>query len=523
MSFFQAFADLLDSIFRSSSPEVQKKLKIRKIEAELRNHPDGIYKSELVQPNFAEALRILYNNVRPVAQILDNTICSSDIKRNQRFESELVITGYNESLKAMLDSLSYDVRKEAVTESNFPGKVYDDQKRRLEKLIQELNTKEFIKLDMVLSKLHQLSDLCRFNYATLLNLFDGDFNLLDQESRPAEFQPIPPATLEPSLVDLYYIISNFSINMSVANAIIALHQLLHGKEPSVEERKQIFSNLRKIESIAKNIINENVLLNLIRIAKNEPEALPQKASYKVNARKEFAQKLQEKFMADETKIKNELKDERISAELGQLFPNITMEDLKGYNPSIASELSLHSSNTFIWITPLRVIKTFLKHYYTEGIRSVLNDIVVEGFFSNPTYKTQFSANVFAVNECPDMIAAFENSFDQNAEYDEAKIRGLIADSHKDAGFSKKLVSFVDNINMSAKQIIQKEVSALFTLYKEVGDLIQDSKKPACEVVSNLKVIMLSSRNRESTMTLENQYSLWGIFFEIMKNYAIIDK
>ena len=47
------------------------------------------------------------------------------------------------------------------------------------------------------------------------------------------------------------------------------------------------------------------------------------------------------------------------------------------------------------------------------------------------------------------------------------------------------------------------------------------KKPASELISNLKVLMISPRNRDNTDLLERQYPNWNNFFEIMKNYAII--
>ena len=70
-------------------------------------------------------------------------------------------------------------------------------------------------------------------------------------------------------------------------------------------------------------------------------------------------------------------------------------------------------------------------------------------------------------------------------------------------------------------MIQKQVNALHSLYVELSDLLQDAKKPACEIVSNLKVLMMSTRNRDNTDFFENTREKWKLFFEIMRNYAII--
>ncbi len=519
MSLLQVLTDLFDSIFRSSSPEVQKKQKLKKLDQDLRINPNEIYRNELVQPNFAEAMRVLAVSLKPIAAIIDNTIGSPDIKRNRRFESELIITGYSDELKAVYDSLLYERRKQEVAEAGEnASRIYDEQHRRLEKLVHELNSPEFKKMDDVIAKLHQLIDLCHFNFTAPIQLFDSDFSMEETQNN---FQALPIQTVEGVLADLYYVLEDFSITMPVANAIIALQALLTGQEVPPEQRKDIISNLRHVEGITKRILNGNTLRTLLCIAKKEPDYNPQHASYKATSRKNFSQALQDRYAGDELRIKGELKDEHIKEELNTLFGDGKLEELNGYNADLAQELGQNISTSFMWVTPMRILKTFLKQYYTEGVKAVINDIVVEGFFSNSAYKTQFSGTFFAANECMDKILKFEAGFNTGAKNDVAVIKGLIRDSHKNPDFSKKLMTIVDAINSDAKQMIQKELSVLLALYKEIGGIFQDSKKAASEIASNLKTILMSSRNRDNTLKLENQYHLWGNFFEIMKNYAII--
>ena len=71
------------------------------------------------------------------------------------------------------------------------------------------------------------------------------------------------------------------------------------------------------------------------------------------------------------------------------------------------------------------------------------------------------------------------------------------------------------------KIIAAETNSLNRIYKHIVDLIQDAKKPTSEIISNLKVLLLSSRNKDNTDLLEQQYQKWEIFFKIMKNYVII--
>ena len=103
----------------------------------------------------------------------------------------------------------------------------------------------------------------------------------------------------------------------------------------------------------------------------------------------------------------------------------------------------------------------------------------------------------------------------------AVLNGYIKDSHTDADFVKKLERCVDNINEQAHQVVQTIVTNIVELYKLLGELFVDAKKTKPDIISNIKVLMTSSRNRDNARQLEQQYEQWGIFLDIMKNYAII--
>ena len=87
MGLIQAISDFIDSIFNRNSPEVQKRLRLKKIDAELRTYNPALFRDGLILPNFAEAVRILYVNTKPIDALLSDTIGSTDIQKSARFES----------------------------------------------------------------------------------------------------------------------------------------------------------------------------------------------------------------------------------------------------------------------------------------------------------------------------------------------------------------------------------------------------------------------------------------------------
>ena len=231
--------------------------------------------------------------------------------------------------------------------------------------------------------------------------------------------------------------------------------------------------------------------------------------------------MQKRFNSDSERIKGEVKDFTVSFEIKELFGERQLENLSVYNTETNEFLRINTPYSFIWITPIQVLKTFMSTFMTENVKTVLNNIVIEGFFNNQSYKAEFSSTIYAMNEIENSIEEFEKSFEHGGKNDEAELRGLVNDSRTDADFLKKVGSMVDNINNQAHKLIQDTSRILYQLYLEIGELILDAKKSKSDMVSNIKVLLASARNHDGAGMMEQQYDNWKLFLKIMKNYAII--
>ena len=139
MSFFSEVIDFFESIFMASNPAVKKKQALKKIESELKNNRNGIFSNGMIEPNFAEVLRIMYQASKPILKILDNTICSDDITRNDRFEEQLLLTGFDDEAQQILESLEYENRKKGAREASNISRYFESERRQLEKVINLMN------------------------------------------------------------------------------------------------------------------------------------------------------------------------------------------------------------------------------------------------------------------------------------------------------------------------------------------------------------------------------------------------
>ena len=240
-----------------------------------------------------------------------------------------------------------------------------------------------------------------------------------------------------------------------------------------------------------------------------------------NTRQKYADYLEDRFNVEGLRLKNELQDEKISEELNRIFQGINMEPVRGYSNEMNALLKQSTPTSFTFVMPMQILKTFTRNFYEEHLKPLLNDIVIEGFFNNAAYKSNFSTDVYALNECMDVIKSFESRFSRNGDFDEANITSLIRDSHKDVAFLNRLKEIVEKINRTAKDLIQEQVNNMFRVYKIVGEILVESKTASSNNITNLRILLLSSRNRDNSEYMEKQHGLWPLFFEIMKNYVII--
>lgn len=522
MSLIQVITDFFESIFKKSSPEVQKKQMLRKLEVEIREYTPSICKNGMLQANFGEAIYALYKNCRVLDNLFSTTVSPSDIQRQKRFEAQLIVTGYSLADQSALSELSFENRKaDVLAEQKNPDRIYLHQRKQFERLVKELNSENFKKMDEELLNLRQFVEFCHYSFVPFLQIFDTNFIPANFSYQPS-YVEVPVSKASNLLEDLYYQTNGLRISTGLAEAVLALAQLKKGEELSTSEKETYISSLKKINYVLNKILQQNKLKTLIRLCKQDLNYEPGVAKYSGSPRQDFANMLQTRFDSEEQRIKTEIQDETITDEVNILFPDNQMEEVGPYNQTYNSLLQEEVSMAFKWILPLKILKNFLKIYLPSSVKGLLNDLVIEGFFNNPAYKSNFSSIVYSCINADVEVQNFEDSFGVNKKNSIAVLESYIKDSKKDKDFYKRLDKMVQIINNDAHNVLQAQVTALFSLYKEMGELLADAKKPSSEIISNLKVLMLSSRNRENTSFLETQYGNWNIFFEIMKNYVIIN-
>ncbi|MBQ0166856.1 MAG: hypothetical protein KBT02_07120 [Treponema sp.] len=519
MGLLSSLIDFFGSLFLSSKPEGHQRAEIRKIEQDLKVNTPNIYKNRTAMPNMAEAFRQMQVHSKPVCTLLSETLCSENKKISSYYSSLLIETGFSDQLLEKKNRLSYQVRKEEFFAAENPQKVIDNQKRDLEILIKEMGSGFFPQIERTILSLFQLYDVCNYSYVSMLHLFNPDYNGLSEEQVP--FNSIPIENIEKFLLDFYFVTGNTSITASMGRALIALATRFNDDAFSDRQAEELLSHLRKMSNILTKVLSPQNQVALLRIIKTDPHYEPRLSVPQKKIMPGYIEQMKRQFTTDSERITSEIQDEQIAKEMKDLFTGKELTPVFGYNQDNNSVFQECGAGSFLWITPVQIIKSFITYFYNESAQSLLNDLVVEGFFNNQQYKTDFSSIVYACNESIETMKNFEKMFDKGGEFDVDVLTGFIRDSHAHPEFMKSLSTLINKANNAAKQYIQEQTTCFYQLYNRLMELVPDSHKSTPEHVSNLKVLFMSPRNREKSGALEVSLPQWNTFLEIMRNYAII--
>ena len=520
MAFLNSFSEFFEMLFFGSNPETLKKRTLRKLEGELKALSPSMLKNKYILPPFAEGLFILNQSCSSLVKILDETVLNLTSNVAAGYVDLLISTGFTSEDCLIVKALQYENRKSAIEAAENEKKEIDHQRNSLEKVIKDMNSSnQMSQIEVVITRLFQLHDICMFDYVKFLQAFAPDFTGGAGAGKPL-FRPTPLFEQEQKLLDLYFVIKDFTVTSSLANAIVALEEHRTATTLSHDAHAEITDNLKRISAVLTKLVTQDTIYKMLCIIKGDPKFEPGANKYEFHFIEDYITRSKQMFEANTQRIINELKDERLSAELNDLFSGKEMQPVSGYNNDNSLMLQKTSTQMFIWVTPLQIMKTFFFFYFSQGIQALLNDIVVEGFFSNTNMQSSFGSEVFACGGIMARIAEFEHSFEENQENNFSSIMRLASNSKTNPDLAKRLLSKVSEVNMHVKTMLQTDMSNFKKLTRDVNDLLNDSKKGSPELVSNIKMVLYSTRNKEYTLMLENQFSYWQKFIELMKNYVI---
>ena len=520
-----AIKDFFEGLFFPSSPEYQKKWQLKTYAAELRKLNPPLYRTgEILLPAFGALLYQLYHFLQPIKAILDKTVNSPDIRAAEKYRDIFFEAILSEEQVKQRRSFTFQERSILLSTC----KSYQETEHKLQEQIHGF--KNFMRIftepafrtrEQELIKLFFLSDLCDFDYAAFLNRFNNNLQLTAGTAAPISqdnFEEVFAKDVIKNLLDFQFIVRNVAITQTTIDNIIFLARSLENftDETGVKLEK----TLNTVETLLANRLKRTTIPIILKLINDDPNFEEKITVSESKPLQEYVDRMTENFQADSKRLLKITKETNITGLIEKCFGSGQLKPLDGYNDAINDAIQNLSTISFDWVKPMQLLKSFTEMYFETHYKTFLRSLLIEGFFANKQIEGQYAAIYRSCEMLLGKIKNFEQLFKPKGQCNLIEIQGYITEIEKGKDMKKQLQKIVEIANMQAKAVVQTGSKAYADLYAFTEHLLEDIKAPTPELITNLKALVVSSKNKESFTRLEQDRHIFAMFLEIMKNYAV---
>jgi hypothetical protein len=199
-----------------------------------------------------------------------------------------------------------------------------------------------------------------------------------------------------------------------------------------------------------------------------------------------------------------------------------MEEIAGYNAGVSGMLKEFCQYSFFWVIPLKVLNTFMKNYFTEEIRQLLDVVCKEGLFWNHAYHSNLVMLVGQCSRAHERILKLERMFSlPSGKYHAMVELAGNYESVKNDVSVEQIADLSNQANIEAQEIVQEEGVHFYNMLTRINDIMQDTEKHEPSFVSNIKIVWSSRENNARKLLLQESLPQWDKFLDLMRNYVVI--
>lgn len=520
-----AIQDILEGIFFSSSPEYQKKKKLKAYAAEIKKQHPPLYRTDkILLPAFGSLLYQLYHFLQPVKAVLDKTINSQDIRASEKYQNLFFEAALSQEQQTQRKTFAFQARSQLLSKcknNEEMERMIQDQVHEFKNFIKIFQGSSFKKREQDMLNLFYLADLCDFDYATFLNRFNKNLQLtpgtptsISQDS----FEDVYAGDVVKNLLDMQFIVQHVAITPAVIDNVVFLAR----KSDNItdEGAQKLEKTLQTVENLISVQLKRSTIPIMLKLIKDEPNFEEKVIVSESKPLRDYVDRLSENFQADSKRLLKVLKETNITGLIEKCFGSGPLKSIDGYNDTINDAIQNLSTTSFDWVKPMQLLKAFTEMYFETHYKTFLQSLLIEGFFANKQVESQYAAVYRSCEILLGKIRGFEQLFKPKGQCNVQEIQGYIAEIEKGKDLKKQLQKIVEIANMQAKNIVQIGSKAYADLYAFAEHLLEDMKAPVPELITNIKALSNSSKNKESFARLEQDRVVFSEFLEIMKNYAV---
>lgn len=519
MSLLASLKKFLSRLFNRDPEEAARKAELKKLYALLDEHP-GWYRprQNLVLPGFAEAVLSFARLLKPLSDLMRATVASSDQRTAQRFVDFLIECRLSQTGLELRRSLNYEGMVDRLASSLEPEAELERMDSDFQDLLAELEGLGPRRIDEELDAVAAFVDLCRYDFERFLALFDPGISL-DNPKRRTDFSPVEGEQVLPELLDLHFVLEHFVFEAHLRENLL---RLMDRKSTGVDEdrRKQVAKLVAKLDELLRGPLEAVRLLALARAIKGEPLFSPPVPRSRGERFEAYRQRLVAQYGRDRERLLLERRESSVGADIEALFGGGEIALIEGYDEATDALLRRESPSGFLWIKPLRVLRSFLDSLFEPLVREPLKRILVEGYFDNKVFQNNVANVLYQCEKSAAKISDFEAQLAGSGRMSAAAIRRYVEELRRGKDITAFLSRLVDGVNALAHDIVADEAGLFVMLGEALQDIVADARRPSPELVTNIRTYG-GARNKELVAQLTHARDRLVLLARIMRSFGVV--
>jgi len=514
-----ALKNFFSTLLMGNTEEAKKKRDLKKILKEIKQHKPLFYKQSTGQilSQFARTLLTFLQYLHPLKELIYKTILNENDRLAEKFKEYLIEVRLEEKMQLKKQSFTYDKIKTRLlntvslrTESEILNKEFTE-------FLKLFSGPDFSTFDSEFTALEHFISLCRHDFIRLLMYFDPDISL-STKYKP-RLAPCIGHHANQDLMDLYFIFTEVDMSLGIDKNLLFLLKRLKKNVTEVDEIK-IKKIVSSMDTIHKTYLAPGMLLNLLRAINADPYFTIKTDKSTKTYLDVYKGKLSSRFQRDMEKVTRECTERDILQDLSNLFAENDLVEIEGYTEDMAKMLQTESFNSFTYIKPLRILKSFTIYHFENRIQETVKKIIINGYFENKKFKDRFINLFHSTQGTKDAISQFEHTLAATGEVSINKIRKYLVDYKKGKSVGYSLNKLIETINTMAITVIEDYTNIYYAFQEVISEIMSDAKQHTPALISNIKVIG-GDKNQELLSSLLESHKLLLVFTGIMKNFTII--
>jgi len=522
MGFLRAVKDFIMGLFSRDPAEVHRRRELKRIHQFLATRHPPVYKAsqKMVLPGFAELLLGYCRLLKSVADPVRRSIGNPDPRQSQKWFDLLIDTRLPEEQRERKAYFSYEGMRDRLQAAMDPEEELEVIAREFQSFMRALENPQVKAYDAELMDMERVAEICRHDYERLLGLFDPGVDVENSRYKP-EFSAASGETVLPELVDFYYVTSGFAFSERMEdNLAVLLDRLAPPEVDRSAQRAKLSKVLAAINRVLKRELGQDLLLCLIRAIKADPAYTPDMGRSRGSYLESYRNRIFNQFQRDKERLRRERHEDAITRDVSALFPDGRVLEMEAYNEENSALLSRDSPESFAYVKPMRILKTFVVTVFEAGLKDQLKKILVEGYFDSKPFQNNMANVFFQCEHSLERLNLFEEGLLGNGRVSIVAMKRYLEEARRGKDIQDFLSKMVDGVNMKARDIVENETNLFNMLADSMAEIVADFKRPTPEVITNIRTLG-GVKNKELISSIAAGQEKISRMVKVMRNFTVV--